>query len=187
MRRIFANFPVSDETIEATALARAWIAGRMQFIPFAAPGRGYAPSALGWPPLLLDGAHNPHGLAALGLALARQGIAPAAVIFTCMDDKDLGNMLPHLRSLATGPIFVPPLKDNPRAMPPEMLAALIGVGAEPVASLRDALQKAATLMAERIPESFAPGDPRNPLLVCGSLYLLGELYALRPDCLEEIP
>lgn len=191
-----------SENIEAKALAKAWLPGRMQRIPAqkATPSRSgktastasgqefshsFIPCALGWPSILLDGAHNSHGLAALGLALARVGLAPGAIIFSCLADKNPEGLLPHLRSLATGPVFVPPIANNPRAMPADELAALIGINACPAASLEDALRKAATHMAERLPEVFDGAFPKNPLLICGSLYLLGEFYALRPQCLEE--
>ncbi len=182
------------DNLEGRALSRAWLPGRLQRI---APrirtksgheadmtGNAYAPCSLGWPPLLLDGAHNNHGLAALGLDLARRGIAPAAVIFACLADKDPQSLLPHLRVLATGPVFVPPIADNPRAMPPEELAAIIGVNAVPVRSMKEALEAASAHMADRLPEAFAGDRPCNPLLICGSLYLLGEFYAMRPDCLR---
>lgn len=191
-----------SEKTEAEALAKAWLPGRMQRIPAqnvmnsrsrktasTASGQEFShsfiPCALGWPPILLDGAHNSHGLAALGLALARGGLAPGAIIFSCLADKNPEELLPHLRSLATGPIFVPPIADNPRAMPPDELAALIGVNAYPASSLEDALRKAATHIAERLPEVFDGAFPKNPLLICGSLYLLGKFYALRPQYLEE--
>ena len=171
---------------EASALAEAWLPGRLQSIP-PRPLRTKEPlfpSRLGWPHILLDGAHNPHGMAALGLTLAKQGIGPAAVIFACMADKDIEHMLPHLRTLATGPIYVPPIQGNPRAMPPQELAALIGLNATPASSMKEALEAACSLLAERFSEVFAPAPCKNPLLVCGSLYLLGEFFALRPDCLE---
>ena len=194
--------------LEGRALASAWLPGRFQRvpplnvplpaqpeIPSATPTGAtratdairapYFPCALGWPPLLLDGAHNSHGLAALGHALARRNVAPAAVIFACLADKDTQTMLPHLRALATGPVFVPPIANNPRAMPPKDLAALIGLNAVPAASLSQALKLASAHMAERLPEAFAGQRPDNPLLICGSLYLLAEFYALRPDCLER--
>ena len=183
--------------LEGRALASAWLPGRFQRIPplngplhaqpeaTGATGAPCAPCRRGWPPLLLDGAHNSHGLAALGRGLARRNVAPAAVIFACLADKDTQTMLPHLRALATGPVFVPPIANNPRAMSPEDLAALIGLNATPAASLRHALELACAHMAERLPEAFAGQRPDNPLLICGSLYLLGEFYALRPDCLER--
>ena len=182
------------DALEGQALARAWLPGRFQRVPprpVAAHAREtanaddpYAPCALGWPPLLLDGAHNAHGLAALGRSLARRQIAPSAVIFACLADKDPQRLVPHLRALATGPVFVPPIADNPRSMPSAELAAVIGFNAVPVGSLAEALEAASAFMADRLPEAFAGHRPCNPLLLCGSLYLLGEFYALRPDCLR---
>lgn len=173
---------------EASALRRAWLPGRMHFIaPGAAtrPGDPLAANALGRPALLLDGAHNSHGLAALGLALAGAGIAPGAVIFSCLQDKDIATLLPLLRSLATGPVFVPPIAGNPRACDPVQLARDIGLNASPTKSLTEALTLAAGHMAERLPEAFAPEERRNPLLICGSLYMLGEFYTIFPEFMED--
>lgn len=186
-----ANMHGVKQEREALALADAWLPGRFHQIPPKAAATAspdeYLPCPLGWPPLLLDGAHNCHGLAALGLSLGKAGIAPAAVIFSCLADKEPDLMIPHLRAMATGPIFVPPVPHNPRAMPPEELAAMIGLNAEPVASLKEALERASAYMAERLPEAFTGSYTQNPLLICGSLYLLGEFYALRPDCLTRRP
>ena len=111
-----------------------------------------------------------------------------AVVFACLGDKDLETMLPYLRALATGLIVVPPIADNPRAMPPTELAARIGLNAVSAGSLTEALEIAAQHMAGRMPEVFDPACIRarqHPLLLCGSLYLLGEFYVLRPDALER--
>ena len=116
-------------------------------------------------------------------SLAQAGIAPSAVIFACLADKNPAEMAPHLRALATGPIIVPPIANNPRAVPPEELAALIGLNAVPASSLPEALERATCHMAERRPEVFAASSADSPLLLCGSLYLLADFYALRPDCL----
>lgn len=171
--------------LEANALSLAWLPGRMQMLPPLTAGGMDFPSPLGWPPVLLDGAHNAHGLSALGLGLGRMGIAPGAVVFSCLADKDMESIIPLLRALATGPIFVPPIKDNPRSVEPAELARRIGLNAVPARSLAEALKAASTNMADRMPQVFADGQNCcNPLLVCGSLYLLGEFYALRPDALE---
>jgi dihydrofolate synthase/folylpolyglutamate synthase len=79
---------------------------------------------------------------------------------------------------------VPPIPDNPRAIPPENLAERLGSAAVPTASLGEALRRAAAHMAGSLPESFAGARPDRPLLLCGSLYLLGTFFALRPDCLD---
>ena len=189
--KILANLDIIEQPqnkpAEAEALAKTKIAGRMQFIA-AKRQIPSLPSYLpyGLPPSILDGAHNPNGLAALGLSLAKQGIAPLAVIFACLEDKEIEAMLPHLRSLATGAIFVPPIKDNPRAMPPEKLADLVGLNAFPTTSLQDALEKSTAHMYSRMPELFEVNQPNtknfdHPLLICGSLYLLAEFFAIFPE------
>ena len=184
--KLTENFPNSDLEVEALRSVR--IPGRLQrtiSCPAAQlPAETFLPHPLGRPPLILDGAHNPHGMAALGRALALLGVAPAAVIFTCMADKDVEGLVAHLRIAAVGgPIFVPQLADNDRAVPAEELAARIGVNAEAVASVPEALRRAAEVMAERLPEAFEDPATRHPVLVCGSLYLLGEVFALWPELL----
>lgn len=178
-----------DAGAEARGLAEARIPGRMQFIqpaPKKSPSRS-PNGAPPHPPLIVDGAHNAHGLAALGLSLARLGIAPAAVIFNCMRDKEPEALLPHLRALSTGPIFVPEIKDNPRAMPAAELAAMIGLAATPARNIEEALGLAALSMRERLPEEHNRDihECGRPLLVCGSLYLLGEFFALSPQYLTK--
>jgi dihydrofolate synthase/folylpolyglutamate synthase len=183
---------------EAQGLAAAWLPGRLQtvppltvaeslLLPECHPARIFLPCPSGWPPLLLDGAHNRHAFAALRRSLSQAGLDPAAVIFSCLEDKNPERILPHLRALSSGPVFVPPIPDNQRAIPPERLTGRIGPAAVPTASLREALRRAASSMAGRLPETFAGARPDRPLLLCGSLYLLGSFFALRPDCLEDRP
>lgn len=166
---------------EARGLAEARIPGRMQFI-HPAPRL-----PLPHPPLIVDGAHNAHGLSALGLSLARQGIAPAAIIFNCMRDKDPAALLPHLRAFSTGPVFVPEIAGNPRAMPAAELAGMIGLAASPARDIGEAIRKAALSMSERLPEERDRDihECGHPLLICGSLYLLGEFFALYPQYLTK--
>lgn len=181
--------PASDPVREAEGLRRARLPGRLHFLPPRGDAAGpFAACPLGRPPMILDGAHNAHGLAALGAALARRDTAPAAVVFSCLADKDLDALLPLLRALSTGPVFVPPVAENPRALDPVSLAGRIGLNAVPAASFAEALGLAAVHMAERLPEAFRAADrekARNPLLVCGSLYLLGEFFRFFPECLHE--
>lgn len=170
------NWPMSEER-EVSALSSAFIPGRMQFVP-ASPEHGH-------PALLLDGAHNGHGMAALGKNLAVEGIAPAAVIFACLEDKNPEEMAAHLRVLATGPIFIPPIGHNPRALEPDVLARAIGLAAVPVRDMPEALARANEHVAAYMPKEAAARPERHPVLVCGSLYMLGDFFALRPDCLER--
>jgi len=145
-------------------LTRARIPGRFQCVPAAA----------GIPACILDGAHNPDGLEALAHALAATGQRPAALVFTCLADKDLAAMAPAVASLTSGPIFVPELTGQPRALPAREVAAALAAYTGPrvaaVASLAAALEAAA-------------GAGLSPVLVCGSLFLLAEFFKLRPECL----
>ncbi|MDR2161369.1 MAG: bifunctional folylpolyglutamate synthase/dihydrofolate synthase [Desulfovibrio sp.] len=193
-RQSVSPFPASP--LERRGLASAWLPGRLQSVPplttaaclalpAGHPARVFRPSPLGWPPLLLDGAHNSHAFAALEKSLSQAGIAPAAVIFACLKDKNPRLILPHLRALAAGPVFVPPLENNSRAIAAHILAGEIK--AAPVSSLEDALRRAAAAVAASLPEAFGGGREKRPILLCGSLYLLGDFFALRPDCLEPPP
>ncbi len=180
---------VPDAAAEGEGLRAARIPGRLQRTAPCPPAEegAFVPCALGRPALVLDGAHNPHGMAALGRALAMTGVAPAATVFACMADKDVNDLIAHVRVAAVGgPIIVPRLADNERAMPAEELAARIGLNAEAAPSVREALRMAAEVAADRLPESFTEPETRHPVLVCGSLYLLGEVFTLWPDLLEPV-
>jgi len=145
----------------AEAARLAFIPGRFQIIP--------ANNRL--PELILDGAHNEPGLICLTQALASLTIKPRAVIFACLKDKDLPAMLPLVRALTDGPIIVPGIDVPGRASDPAELAAQIGGDTLPVANVAAALEK------------IHGSD--GPVLVCGSLYLLAEVYKLRPDWLHQ--
>ncbi|MCM0754129.1 bifunctional folylpolyglutamate synthase/dihydrofolate synthase [Desulfovibrio aminophilus] len=142
-----------DPEAQERALSRAFIPGRMQRVAHD-------------PPLILDGAHNAHALAALAAALREGGVRPAATVFACLKDKDLEPMIPLILALGDGPILVPGIPDNERAMPPEELAARLGPRARPWADLGAALNPLA--------------GSSGPVLVCGSLYLLAEFYKQNP-------
>jgi dihydrofolate synthase/folylpolyglutamate synthase len=114
--------------------------------------------------VVLDGAHNPAGAAALA-AFVRQTGERVDLLFGALADKDAAAMLPAIAALAeTITLTAPP---SPRALDPRDLALLadgraIHLEADPAAALDWAL---------------AHGDARLPLLVCGSLYLVGDLRA----------
>jgi len=147
------------------AFARVFIPGRMQFVP-AGPG---------YPELILDGGHNTHGLAALAASLDAGAIRPAAVVFGCLRDKPVAEMAALVRGLAVdstgGPVFAVGIPSCSRACAPEELTALLGPGAIPAADVHAALA--------------ALKDSAGPVLVCGSLYLLGEFYMTHPGLLEQ--
>ena len=113
--------------------------------------------------VILDGAHNPAGMRALAGAVAELGLpGDPTVVFAAMADKDVSGLLEELRALRPGRvIFTKAAGAGERGADPERLAALWGGGA--------AAQAPA---AEALAEALRHGAP---VLVCGSLYLVGEL------------
>lgn len=117
------------------------------------------------PTWLLDAAHNPAG--AVTLASYLRTVAPAGVpvVFAAMRDKDADSMLAAIAPAATRLVMTRPALARSRA-PEELasIAARLGAPAAVVPAVGDALAHAATL---------------GPLVVvCGSIYLLGEVRAL---------
>lgn len=136
------------------ALGETRLPGRMQRLEF--------PGAAG--ELLLDCAHNVPALVALEAALAAGGISPAAVIFTCLADKDFAGMAGIVRRLTTGPIVVPGLHCPGRTRDPKDVAQGLG---ERAVAVPDA---AAALALGR--------DVPGTVVVCGSMYLLAEVMGM---------
>ena len=123
------------------------------------------------PPLLLDGAHNPHNMAALTDTLASLGRGPYTVVIGMLADKDTRACCRLLAPLCARAICCTP--PNPRALPAEELAgqlrtagvASVQVCEDPGAAVRLALRQA----------------PAVPTVVTGSLYLCAQVrpYLLR--------
>jgi dihydrofolate synthase / folylpolyglutamate synthase len=115
------------------------------------------------PVVLLDGGHNPAALARLADDVPRLAEGrPVTVVFGMMADKDLGASLAELRRLGPAAVVFT-AADSPRAAPPADLAAAWGGGEAVGGALR---------AVERGLELAGPG---GLLLVCGSLYLVGEV------------
>ena len=156
----------TDRKTIARGLKDAFIPGRLQF----APARGSRPA------LWLDGAHNAHGMTALKTAVQAMSTEerPGAVVFSCLADKEPENLVvPLLGFAADLPLFVPTIRDNPRAAAGTELLPLLGENARAVPGVAEALEAASRAANGR------------PVLVCGSLFLLAEVYALYPDLLER--
>ncbi|GFK93517.1 Folylpolyglutamate synthase [Fundidesulfovibrio magnetotacticus] len=148
--------PVADPEALEQAARQAFIPGRFQRVPAEPP----------LPALILDGAHNAPGLECLARALAYAGVVPSAMVFSCLADKDLETMLPLARALTPGAILVPGFEACGRAPDPEALARVLGPRARPV---RDAAQALELLHGQE-----------GTVLVCGSLYLLAEVFRCQP-------
>ena len=97
---------------------------------------------------------------------------PGAIVFSCLADKQPEELTSLVRVLAHGrPLFVPTIQNNPRAAESRHLAAMLGGEATATDTLQEALAAA---------QKAAHGQP---VLVCGSLYLLSEFFTLWPDLL----
>jgi dihydrofolate synthase / folylpolyglutamate synthase len=181
-----ANVAVADAVLDA--LEAAGIAGADD----AARRSGYANAA--WPgrlellvadghEVLLDGAHNPAGAAALATALddLRPFLAggPITLVTATMTDKDVDGVIEALataRAMADARVVTTAV-DLPRAMPADELAShwfavrpdrpRPQVAPDPVRALELAL-----------------ADADGPIVVAGSLYLVGAIRAVLVDDLD---
>ncbi|MBD5538572.1 MAG: bifunctional folylpolyglutamate synthase/ dihydrofolate synthase, partial [Desulfovibrio sp.] len=167
-----------DAEAQARGLARAFLPGRLHLLPRTSEH----------PSLLLDGAHNPHGMQALLRALAGEGDAPGlrsspptAIIFSCLGDKDWRSSAAMLRRhFPRAPVFVPAL-ENPRAADAEEVAAFFqGLSPAPATPLtgEDALGRALGA-----PGGIGASEDAVTLLT-GSLYLLAEFFRRYPGYLD---
>jgi dihydrofolate synthase/folylpolyglutamate synthase len=122
------------------------------------------------PDTVLDGAHNPAGVAALAEALpAFLGERPLVAVLSVLDDKDATAMLTTLLPLCSGVVFT--TNGNPRALSPATLASLAGqLGAWEGTTERDPRQAVA--------RARAIAGPEGVVLATGSIYLIADL--LRP-------
>jgi dihydrofolate synthase / folylpolyglutamate synthase len=116
--------------------------------------------------LLLDGAHNEDGLSRLAASLQNLlGKAPLVVVFGAMADKDVEAMLGQLRRMEPEHVvFTAAASAAGRAAAPEALASAWGGPAQVHGDACEALARARAL---------AGAD--GWVVVCGSLYLVGEL------------
>ncbi len=116
--------------------------------------------------ILLDGAHNGHGIAALSRFVTEHLSDKKRVLLTgVMADKMSENMLQGLRTLADKAVTVRP--ENHRAMTAQDYAALLhsaGMEAESADTMEEALQRARQLAGED-----------GIIIACGSLYFAGEM------------
>ena len=128
--------------------------GRMELIP-------------GTPRLLLDGAHNPAGAAALAEALQDYSYSRLLMVTGVCDDKDIGQIFAPLLPLIDSIYTVTPAIE--RAMRDEDLTQFFraqGIESEPCGSAVAGISKARSRAAES-----------DLILVCGSLFVVGEVKA----------
>jgi dihydrofolate synthase/folylpolyglutamate synthase len=142
----------------ATAAAEVRIPGRLQVVDQA-------------PLTVLDGAHNPDGMAALAESLPelRAGRGRLVAVVSILDDKDAAGMLSLL--LPACDALVLTTSQNPRALPAPTLQSLAGqLGGPPSELVRE--PRAAVARARQL----AGSD--GIVVATGSIYLIADL--LRP-------
>ncbi len=152
------GFPIADHSFEA-GFSSASFPARLELLSLS-------------PIVLLDGAHNPDGTAALAAAVKRYlGGRKVVAIMGMLADKDVTAAVKNLEGLFTRVITLAP--SNPRAMDAQQLAELWRAGgteAEAADSTDEALKNALSLAGNE-----------GAVVICGSLYLAGEV---RPRALE---
>jgi dihydrofolate synthase/folylpolyglutamate synthase len=117
------------------------------------------------PGIILDGAHNPHAAAVLARTWrGKFGDRKAALVFSAVAAKDIAGILEILAPLSER-IFLCPV-DTPRAVPPHELANDLPAGAPP--------HECHPSFAEAF---TAARETKLPVLVAGSLFLVGEARA----------
>ena len=115
--------------------------------------------------IVLDGAHNPAGIASLAEALTTEfAFERRVVVLGVLDDKDVEAMVAALVGVADHVVAVPP--DNPRAADPERIARACATHALSVEVAAD--------VEEAIDLASGVTRPADGVIVTGSLYLVGE-------------
>jgi dihydrofolate synthase / folylpolyglutamate synthase len=145
--------PLDAATVTRVA-AHAQVPGRLQVIAES-------------PRTILDGAHNPSGIAALVAALPdAAGDRPITAVVSILDDKDAGAMLRELLPATVQLVFT--ASANRRSLPPATLASLAAQLGAPVAEVEpDA--RAALARAREL------AGPDGAVVATGSIYLIADL------------
>jgi dihydrofolate synthase/folylpolyglutamate synthase len=159
---IFLRKPLPPGEFLVPALRAARMPGRTQLLE--APGRI---------PVLLDGAHNPGGMAALEAHLqARFPDRRILALFSVMKDKDVAAVYRSVRGFASKVLFLPLEGRYPRALAYADLEGLLSEGE------REGLERLpleAAALEAALDEAVGAFDL---VVACGSLYLLGEVIPL---------
>jgi dihydrofolate synthase/folylpolyglutamate synthase len=147
-----------DAAAVASAASEVRIPGRLQVIAE-------------HPMTLLDGAHNPDGMAALAESLPEiiAGRERVVAVVSILDDKDAAGMLAALLPVCHATIFTS--SQNPRALPPPTLQSLAGQLHGPPSEI----VPSPTLALERARDL---AGPEGVAIAAGSIYLVADL--LRP-------
>jgi dihydrofolate synthase/folylpolyglutamate synthase len=153
-----AELVLDDAAIRRGFAAATW-PGRLELLPRTKHGR-----------VLLDGAHNPAGARALARSLEELGLRDFPLVFGAMRDKRVAPMLGALAPLAPRPVFTR-VEDRGALEPVALARTWRRLGA------RDGLE-AATPAAALARAAEMRADPEQPVVVAGSLYLVGAIRGM---------
>ena len=151
---------VENEQRGAAFAAARW-PGRLELIRTGAGGAD----------VLIDGAHNPHGIHALAAALAEllpPAPPPVVVCGVIANHWQAGMLEPLKAALPGAPLVATSVPGSTQALEPSRIAAAWGHGAESISDPDEALSAA----MQRARRSDAT------VVVCGSLYLVGYMRNL---------
>lgn len=142
------------------AMTRAVWPARMQRLRHG-PLVDSAPRAEVW----LDGGHNPHAARAIAALLAGMGVRPTHLICGMLNTKDVTGFMAPLAAVAQSlhAVSIPGQSATLTASDTATAARAAGLPAHEADSVAAAL---ATITAQ---------DPEARILICGSLYLAGEI------------
>jgi dihydrofolate synthase/folylpolyglutamate synthase len=120
------------------------------------------------PRVILDGGHNPAAMTKSGASLRRLiGKERLVAVFGMLSERDPNQLLAALgRMEPDAAVFTEPGSAGGHAIPAEQLASIYGPGGAAETPASAALERAKKL-----------AGPEGNVLVCGSLYLVGEILA----------
>jgi dihydrofolate synthase/folylpolyglutamate synthase len=146
---------ITEKDVRAGLAATRW-PGRLQVI-------GTKPR------VVLDGGHNPAAMTKAGATFRGLiGTQRLVTLFAMLSERDPVELIGALRTLAPdAAVFTEPQSAGRHAVPAEQLALTYGPGGQALVPARAALDRAKEL-----------AGPDGNVLVCGSLYLVGEILAL---------
>ncbi|MDP9250609.1 MAG: Mur ligase family protein [Chloroflexota bacterium] len=150
-----------DKAVTRRGFAAARWPGRLELLEDRAHGR-----------ILLDGAHNPAGARALAKALRELDVRRFPLVFGAMRGKRVTAVMRALAPLEPRPVFTR-VSDAGALEPTSLLRTWqrIGDGGSTSASVQEALAAAAALRTL----------PDQPVVVAGSLYLVGAVRGILTD------
>ncbi len=121
------------------------------------------------PRVILDGGHNPAAMTKAGATLRRLiGAERLVAVFAMLSERDPAQLLAALQTLnPDAAVFTEPRSATGHAVPADALAEAYGPQGHAVLPAVAALERAREL-----------AGPNGNVLVCGSLYLVGEILSL---------